>query len=153
MVLPTGYQRVSRQFYKNNSISARTNVQLFTKQTKYSHINSHPALSYSQKNRYIAGKSHLAMTSKDYRDFAVEQMGLLEGISVRPMMGEFLLYWRGKHFGGLYDNRLLVKKTKTNQRFWMSEAIPYDGAKAMYQANIDNLDEVADVIKATCEGL
>ena len=110
-------------------------------------------LSYSQKNRYIAGKSHLGMTSKDYRDFAVEQMGLLEGISSRPMMGEFLLYWQGRHFGGLYDNRLLVKKTKTNQRFGMPEAIPYDGARAMFQVNIDNRDEVADVIKATCEGL
>lgn len=95
----------------------------------------------------------MAMTSKDYRDFAVEQMGLLEGISVRPMMGEFLLYWQGKHFGGLYDNRLLVKKTKTNLRFGMQEAIPYDGAKAMFQANIDDRNEIADVIKATCDSL
>ena len=152
------FSTVSRIFYefhcfRGNSISAYINVYLFTNQTKYSPINSSLALSYSQKNRYIAGNSHLAMTSKDYRDFAVEQMGLLEGISARPMMGEFLLYWQGKHFGGLYDNRLLVKKTKTNQRFVMPEAIPYDGAKAMYQANIDNRDEVADVIKATCEGL
>lgn len=57
------------------------------------------------------------MTSKDYRDFAVEQMGLLEGICTKPMMGEFLLYWQGKYFGGIYDNRVLVKKTKTNERF------------------------------------
>ncbi len=78
------------------------------------------------------------MTSKDYRDFAVEQMGLLEGICTKPMMGEFLLYWQGKYFGGIYDNRVLVKKTKTNERFGMPEAIPYEGAKAMYQVNIDN---------------
>ena len=69
------------------------------------------------------------MTSKDYRDFAVEQMGLLEGIFTKPMMGEFLLYWQGKYFGGIYDNRVLVKKTKTNERFGMPEAIPYEGAR------------------------
>ena len=39
------------------------------------------------------------MTSKDYRDFAVEQMGLLEGICTKPMMGEYLLYWQGEYFG------------------------------------------------------
>ncbi len=85
------------------------------------------------------------MTSKDYRDFAVEQMGLLEGIFTKPMMGEFLLYWQGKYFGGIYDNRVLVKKTKTNERFGKAEA--------MYQVNIDNREEVAEVIKATCDGL
>lgn len=69
------------------------------------------------------------MTSKDYRDFAVEQMGLLEGICTKPMMGEFLLYRQGKYFGGIYDNRVLVKKTKTNERFGMPEAIPYEGGK------------------------
>ena len=67
--------------------------------------------------------------------------------------GEFLLYWQGKYFGGIYDNRVLVKMTKTNERFGMPEAIPYEGAKAMYQVNIDNREEVAEVIKATCEGL
>ena len=69
------------------------------------------------------------------------------------MMGEFLLYRQGKYFGGIYDNRVLVKKTKTNERFGMPEAIPYEGVKAMYQVNIDNREEVAEVIKATCEGL
>lgn len=93
------------------------------------------------------------MTSKDYRDFAVEQMGMLEGIATRAMMGEYLLYWQGKHFGGIFDNRVLVKKTKTNERFGMPEAIPYDGAKTMYQVNIDDREEVAEVIKATCGGL
>ena len=90
------------------------------------------------------------MTSKEYRDFAVEQMGLLDGIMTKPMMGEFLLYWQGKYFGGIYDDRVLVKKTRTNESFGMPEAIPYAGAKAMYQVNIDNRDEVAEVIKATC---
>ena len=93
------------------------------------------------------------MTSKDYRDFAVEKMGLLEGICTKPIMGEFLLYRQAKYFGGIYDNRVLVKKTKTNERFGMPEAIPYEGAKAMYQVNIDNREEVAEVIKTTCEGL
>ena len=106
-----------------------------------------------ESGKFPWNKDKSNMTSKDYRDFAVEQMGLLEGIFTKPMMGEFLLYWQGKYFGGIYDNRVLVKKTKTNEGFGMPEAIPYEGAKAMYQVNIDNREEVAEVIKATCEGL
>lgn len=90
-------------------------------------------------------------TSKEYRDFVIDQSGLGEEIMTRQMMGEFLLYFRGKHIGGLYDNRLLVKKTATNKKFGMSDAIPYDGAKAMYQVNVDNRDEVKAVVLATYE--
>ena len=90
-------------------------------------------------------------TSKEYRDFVIDQSGLGEEIMTRQMMGEFLLYFRGKHIRGLYDNRLLVKKTATNKKFGMPDAIPYDGAKAMYQVNVDNRDEVKAVVLATYE--
>lgn len=68
------------------------------------------------------------------------------------MMGEFFLYYQGKHIGGIYDNRLLVKKTATNAGFGMRDAIPYEGAKPMYQVNVDDRDEVREVILATLKG-
>lgn len=92
-------------------------------------------------------------TSKEYRDFVIEQSGLGEEIMARPMMGEFLLYYRGKHIGGIYDNRLLVKKTATNSGFGMPDAIPYAGAKPLFQVNVDDRDEVREVILATFQGV
>ena len=48
-------------------------------------------------------------TSKEYRDFILEQLDLLDNITCKAMMGEFLLYYNNVLFGGIYDNRLLVK--------------------------------------------
>lgn len=92
-------------------------------------------------------------TSKEYRDYVIDQSGLGDEIITRPMMGEFLLYYRGKHIGGIYDNRLLVKKTDTNSGFGMPDAIPYAGAKALFQVNVDDRDEVREVILATFQGV
>lgn len=93
------------------------------------------------------------MTSKEYRDFVIEQSGLGDGIMTRRMMGEYLLYYKGRHLGGIYDNRLLVKKTATNECFGMQEAIPYPDAKPMLQVNVDDRDAVREVIIATAEGV
>ena len=70
-------------------------------------------------------------SSKDYLDFILEQLSELDEISHRAMMGEYVLYYRGKVFGGIYDDRFLVKSTKTAKAM-MPEAdleLPYDGAK------------------------
>ena len=75
-------------------------------------------------------------------------------ISCRPMMGEFLLYFNGVLFGGIYDDRLLIKKVPENVQFEMCEEIPYDGAKPMYFVdNVDDKARLADIIKATVNGL
>ncbi|MBR5418699.1 TfoX/Sxy family protein [Candidatus Saccharibacteria bacterium] len=93
-------------------------------------------------------------SSKEYRDYILEQLSDLPGISCRPMMGEFLLYLDGVLFGGIYDDRMLVKKTETNAEFEMPEAIPYDGAKAMYFVeDVDNKDRLAEIVRATVAGL
>ena len=68
-------------------------------------------------------------STKEYRDYILEQLSLVPEITCRPMMGEFLLYADGMLFGGIYDDRLLVKKTEGNSGFGMSEALPYEGAK------------------------
>ena len=93
-------------------------------------------------------------STKDYRDFILEQLSLLDGISCKPMMGEYLLYYNGLLFGGIYDDRLLVKKTKTNKEYEMQEAIPYKGAKPMYFVDdVDNQDILRDIVMDTCRGL
>ena len=73
-------------------------------------------------------------SSKEYLHFILEQLSDLEAVSYRSMMGEFILYYRGKIVGGIYDDRLLVKKTRSALEL-MPEAIcdlPYEGAKEMW---------------------
>ena len=72
-------------------------------------------------------------SSKEYLHFILEQLSDLESVSYRSMMGEFILYDRGKIVGGIYDDRLLVKKTTSALKL-MPAAIcdlPYEGAKEM----------------------
>ena len=72
-------------------------------------------------------------SSKEYLHFILEQLSDLEGISYRSMMGEYILYYRGKIVGGIYDDRLLVKKTRSALEC-MPAAVcdfPYEGAKEM----------------------
>ena len=72
-------------------------------------------------------------SSKHYLTFVLEQLSDLDGVSYRPMMGEYILYYRGKIIGGIYDDRLLVKKTRSALEL-MPAAIcelPYEGAKEM----------------------
>ena len=92
-------------------------------------------------------------TSKDYKDFILDQLNLLENINCRPMMGEFLLYYNDVLFGGIYDNRLLVKKVESNKKYYMQESIPYDGAKPMYLADIDNKELLKEIIIDTYKEL
>ena len=72
-------------------------------------------------------------SSKDSLEFVLDQLSLLHPISYRAMMGEYILYYRGKIVGGIYDDRLLVKPTEAAKSL-MPEApleMPYEGAKPM----------------------
>ena len=72
-------------------------------------------------------------STKDYLDYVLEQLSGLEDISYRAMMGEYVLYYQGKVFGGIYDNRFLVKPVKSAVEL-MPEApyeLPYEGGKEM----------------------
>lgn len=76
-------------------------------------------------------------SSKSYLDFILEQLSDLEDISSRAMMGEFIIYYRGKIVGGIYDDRLLVKAIPSAIAY-MPNA-PYEGAKKMLLVEeIDN---------------
>ena len=93
-------------------------------------------------------------STKDYRDFILEQLSILNGISCKPMMGEYLLYYNGILFGGIYDDRLLIKKTDSNKKYKMDDAIPYETAKPMYLVDdVDNQDILKDIILDTYKDL
>ena len=92
-------------------------------------------------------------TSKEFKEFILEQLDLLDNITCKSMMGEFLLYYNKVLFGGIYDNRLLVKKANTNKKYNMVEEIPYEGAKSMYLVDVDNKDLLKEIVIETCKGL
>ena len=93
-------------------------------------------------------------TTKEYRDFILEQLSTLDNITCKSMMGEYLLYYNNVLFGGIYDDRLLVKIIDTNKKYNMELSIPYDGAKNMYLVDdIDNIDKLKDIVLDTYNGL
>ena len=93
-------------------------------------------------------------TTKDYRDYILEQLNLLDNITCKSMMGEYLLYYNGILFGGIYDDRLLVKIVDSNKKYNMQESIPYESAKPMYLVDdVDNQETIRDIVLDTCKGL
>ena len=82
-------------------------------------------------------------SNKEYLDFILEQLSGLENVTWKAMMGEYIIYWRGKIVGGIYDDRFLVKPTKSALAM-MPDAdleLPYEGAKEMLL--VDNVDNRA----------
>ena len=93
-------------------------------------------------------------TTKEYRDFILEQLNLLDNITCKSMMGEYLLYYNGLLFGGIYDERLLVKIVDSNKKYNMQESIPYESAKPMYLVDdVDNQEILRDIVLDTCKDL
>ena len=80
-------------------------------------------------------------STKEYLDFILEQLSELDGITYRTMMGEYIIYYRGKIVGGIYDDRFLVKPTKSAAAMMPEAAreLPYDGAKEMLL--VDNVED------------
>ena len=80
-------------------------------------------------------------SSIDFLNYILEQLSDLDEITYKPMMGEFMLYYRGKLVGGIYDDRLLVKPVKSAIEYMAQAAysLPYEGAKEMLL--VDNVDD------------
>ena len=94
-------------------------------------------------------------STKEYRDYILEQLSLVSGITCRPMMGEFLLYADGVLFGGIYEDGMLMKKTETNAKYGMPEVVPYEGSKkTMYSVEeyLDDKEQLAEIVNATVRG-
>lgn len=90
-------------------------------------------------------------SSGPYLDFILDQLAEMDGITCRAMMGEFILYDRGRIFGGIYDDRLLVKPTPSSLRL-MPDAereLPYEGAKEMLLVeNVDDREALCELVRA-----
>lgn len=89
-------------------------------------------------------------TKREYLDYVLEQLSGLDGITHRAMMGEYILYIHGRVFGGIYDDRLLLKPTASACALLPDapREIPYEGAKEMLLADPDERDRLALVIQA-----
>lgn len=95
-------------------------------------------------------------SSKQYLNFILDQLSELHEISYRAMMGEYLLYYRGKLVGGIYDDRFLVKPAKAAREL-MPEAplvLPYEGAKEMILVDqVDNKEFLKQLLESIFDEL
>lgn len=95
-------------------------------------------------------------SSKEYLDFILEQLSELDDISYRAMMGEYIIYHRGKIVGGIYDDRLLVKPTKSAVAMMPNAdtELPYEGAKEMLLVDdVENKEFLCGLLEAMYDEL
>ena len=95
-------------------------------------------------------------SSKEYLDFILEQLSELEEISYRAMMGEYIIYYRGKIIGGIYDDRFLVKPVKSAIAYMpnVKYELPYDGAKEMLLVDdVDNKEYLTGLFNSMYDEL
>lgn len=87
-------------------------------------------------------------STEQYLDFVLDLLGELEDVAHRKMMGEYVLYYRGKVIGGIYDDRFLLKVTPASSRLLPEapRAIPYEGAKEMLLVEVEDRDVLRDVV-------
>ena len=90
-------------------------------------------------------------SSKQYLEYVLDQLSSLDGVAYKTMMGEYILYYRGKIVGGVYDDRLLVKPTASARRLMPSAQTeqPYEGAKEMLLVeDLDDRDFLRELLTA-----
>ncbi len=95
-------------------------------------------------------------SSKDYLEYVLDQLSSLDDISYRAMMGEYIIYYQGKIVGGVYDDRFLVKPTKSALDLMpdASRELPYEGAKEMLLVeDIDDRDFLNELLNAMVDEL
>lgn len=95
-------------------------------------------------------------SSQNYLHFVLEQLSGLNDISYRAMMGEYILYYRGKIVGGIYDDRLLVKPIKSAVAYMRNPSyeLPYEGAKEMLLvSDVDDKEFLMGLLNAMYDDL
>jgi len=95
-------------------------------------------------------------SSKEYLDFILEQLSGSEDVSYRAMMGEYIIYYRGKAVGGIYDDRFLVKPVKAAKDLMPGAdmELPYEGAKEMLLVNeLENKEFLRQLLESMYEEL
>lgn len=83
-------------------------------------------------------------SSKDYLEYILELLREVESVTYKKMMGEYMLYKENILFGGVYDNRFLIKKTKSLENSGLKEQIPYPSAKPMLLIDSEDPDEIKE---------
>jgi len=92
-------------------------------------------------------------TNKEYLQYVLELLREVKGITYKKMMGEYILYKDGIIFGGIYDNRFLIKKSKSLLSYNLKEVIPYPSAKPMYIVESEDPEEINDLIRVVISDL
>ena len=95
-------------------------------------------------------------SNKDYLEYILEQLSDLDEISCRPMMGEYIIYYRGKVVGGIYDDRFLVKPVKSAVTMMpdAEKEFPYEGAKEMLLVDdVENREFLRELLEAMYDEL
>lgn len=85
-------------------------------------------------------------SSVEYLKYVLELLREVRDITYKKMMGEFMLYKNGVLFGGVYDNRFLIKKTKSLENSGLKEQIPYPSAKPMLLIDSEDPDEIKELV-------
>ena len=92
-------------------------------------------------------------SSKEYLNYVLELLRDVRDVSFKKMMSEYILYKDDIIFGGIYDNRFLIKITKSSKEYGFKEQLPYPGAKPMYLLDIENPDEIKELVLQVCADL
>ena len=87
-------------------------------------------------------------SSAEYLEYVLELLADVEHITTRKMMGEYLLYAQGKLFGGIYDDRFLLKPTPASRAVLSTEELPYDGASPLLLVDVEDADAIAALVGA-----
>ena len=97
----------------------------------------------------------MTKSTKEFRDYILEQLSEAPDIFCRPMMGGYLLYSNDVLFGGIYSDRLLVKIVPENEKYKMEKVIPYNGSKKLmyFIEDAEDKEKLAEIINSTVEGL
>ena len=92
-------------------------------------------------------------SSIDYLEYVLDLLRGVKVITYKKMMGEFLLYKNNILFGGIYDDRFLIKKTKSTESLGLKEVIPYPSAKPMLLIDTEDSEEIANLINLVIKDL
>ena len=86
-------------------------------------------------------------SSQDYLLYVLELLREVDGVSYKKMMGEYILYKDNIIFGGIYDNRFLVKKVEGLEEYHMKEVIPYPTSKGMLLVDSEDPDLIKEIVE------
>lgn len=109
---------------------------------------AHSRVPRTMEPTHARGKGAAMASSPEYLEYVLDLLSEVEDVSTRKMMGEYLLYAGGKLFGGVYDDRFLVKETKASAAMLSAREVPYEGAAPMLVVDIEDREAVAELVAA-----